>query len=111
MKIEEIYAAAADLKTLMIDRGYTRADVRIGFHYIGFPLAIVLETGMLMQSKICQETATTKGFQHALHEARGWIQNLPDAKQAAKIAFMQKLANLSLTAEELGIELPVKLVI
>lgn len=110
MNIEDIYKAGVALKTLLVTRGYTSGDVRIGISYIGFPLAIVIDPSPVRGSNIFTGPATTESLQNLLHQAEAWINSLPNADEVARTQFLQTLSGLKATAEKLGIALPVDLV-
>lgn len=109
MNLEDIHKAVEALKALLLTRGFTKGDARIGIHYVGFPLAIMVETNINGRSNIFHGPATTMSLQNLLQQAEAWIVTLPDANEAAKLEFMKTLSGLQARAEELGIVLPVNL--
>lgn len=109
MTPEEIYKAATHLKALMVDRGYTSADVRIAFQYIGFPMVIIVEADR-KTTNLFDGPPTSNGINSAIQRTEAWINQLPDAKKIAQQQFLAELEQLPVRAKELGIELPVRLV-
>lgn len=108
MNIEEMYQAARRLKQLMIDKGYTSAGVSISVQYIGAPLIIVVETGEKRTNPL-MGPATSEGLLQLIGLAEDWIADLPDAMITKREEFYKLLESLPGRAEELGINMPVKL--
>jgi hypothetical protein len=108
MNVEEMYATARRLKQLMIDKGYGSARVSISVQYIGAPLVIFLETGGGRSNPLMGK-ATVEGLGRLIEMAEDWIADLPDQMIVKREEFYKLVESLSSRAEELGIELPVKL--
>ena len=109
MNVEDIYEAAQNIKKAIIAKGYTSADCRISFHYVGSPIFISVEASRTLNTFIICKEPTTQEFQEGLAKAELWIHQLPNAKEQAKTEFLKMLEQLPAQAAEYGIELPVKL--